>query len=389
MDASATPSLTDAERRRGLVAAIASIAVFGAAIGHSQPFFAVRLEGYGASNSLIGLNAATTAVASLIVSPFLPELMTRFGIRKVMAGAFAVIFLGYACAFFAGPNYTMWFAARAFLGFGGAALFIASEVWINMAAPPDRRGSVIGVYATALAAGFAAGPLALEVTGYDGFAPFVAGFCFLIAAAPPILFAAAPPFESNAGGRSLAGIAALAPAVFVAVLIFAAAEAVMMGLAPVYGIRLGFGEETAGRIVIAYALGPVLFQILIGRAIDRFSPIAIFLVCAVIGFAGALAMPFAANNVLNLYALLIIWGGAIVGLNTCSLTFIGARFTGRELAAANAGLALFYNIGALIGPAATGPAMDIFGPDALAWTLAAFFAVLLALIWVRRRAQTP
>ncbi|MEL7487746.1 MAG: MFS transporter, partial [Pseudomonadota bacterium] len=110
---------------------------------------------------------------------------------------------------------------------------------------------------------------------------------------------------------------------------------------------------------------------------------------AVAGLAGALLMPLAAQETWTLYALLIVWGGAIVGLNTCSLTLIGARFSGRELAAANAGLAFAYNAGALAGPASAGPMMDLFGPDALAFTLAAFFAALLALLMARRTAETP
>ncbi|MEO0878297.1 MAG: MFS transporter, partial [Pseudomonadota bacterium] len=382
------PPMTQ-EQRHGLIAAIASIAIFGASLGHSLPFFAVLLERQGASNSFIGLNTATTPLFSLLVTPFLPAWIARYGIRKVMAGAFAVIYLGYAIAYVAGANLGLWFLVRICFGLGGAALFVASEVWINLAAPSARRGAILGLYTTALAAGFAAGPIALEITGYDGRPPFMAGIAFLALAAPPVLLARAPRFAPDAAHASLLKMARLAPSVFIAVAIFAAAEGVMMGLAPIYGIRLGMAEETAGRIVLAYALGPVAFQYLIGRAIDRFRPMPIFFTCAALGMAGAFFLPVAASAPLSLYLLLIFWGGAIVGLNTCGLAFIGARFKDRELAAANAGMAFAYAAGALVGPAVTGPMMDAFGPDALAYTLGAFFIVLLIALFLRRNAATP
>ncbi len=389
MESAVDQALSEKDRRRGLIAAIASIAIFGASLGHSLPFFAVLLEGYGASNSFIGLNTAATAFFALLITPFLPKLIGRFGIRPLMVAAFAVIYLGYATAFLAKDTLWLWFVVRLCFGLGGVALFVASEVWINLVAPPEKRGSVIGIYATALAAGFAAGPIALEVTGYAGVAPFLAGVAFLLAAAPPILMAPAPPFDPNEQSASLTAMARLAPAIFVAVGIFAAAEGVMMGLAPVYGIRLGMAQETAGRIVFAYALGPIAFQYLIGRAIDQFRPMTIFFVCASVGVAGAFALPLAAQSEVSLYTLLVFWGGAIVGLNTCALTFIGARFKGQELAAANAGMAFAYQAGALIGPAATGPMMDLYGPNALAYTLGGFFIALLAFLLRRRHAETP
>lgn len=386
---SVTKSAMTGAQRQSLIAAIASIAIFGASLGHSLPFFAVLLERQGASNSFIGFNTATTPLFSLLITPFLPNLIARFGIRKIMAAAFGVLYLGYAIAYAAGGALWIWFLVRICFGLSGAALFVASEVWINLSAPPQRRGVILGIYTTALAAGFAAGPIALELTGYDGRAPYLAGIGFLLAAAPPVLLARAPQFAADAAHASLLKMARLAPSVFIAVAIFAAAEGVMMGLAPVYGIRLGMPEETAGRIVLAYALGPVAFQYLIGRAIDQFQPMPIFLTCASLGCLGAFLLPAAAQDPVSLYMLLVFWGGAIVGLNTCGLAFIGARFTDRELAAANAGMAFAYAAGALVGPAVTGPMMDAFGPDALAYTLGAFFVILLIVLVQRRKAATP
>uniref|UniRef100_UPI0013D393F4 MFS transporter n=1 Tax=Klebsiella pneumoniae TaxID=573 RepID=UPI0013D393F4 len=51
-----------------------------------------------------------------------------------------------------------WFPLRFVFGASLAVLFVLSEYWINAVAPEARRGLVLGIYATALSLGFAAGP---------------------------------------------------------------------------------------------------------------------------------------------------------------------------------------------------------------------------------------
>ncbi|MBB5518876.1 MFS transporter [Amphiplicatus metriothermophilus] len=377
---SAPLDLTPAERRRGLVAAIVGVSVFAACLGHSLPFFAVRLASLGASNSFIGVNVALSALAGLALTPFLPAVIGRYGIRRVLAAAFAVIFAGYAAAFLSGERLYLWHVARLLIGAGSTAFFVASEIWINLAVSPERRGAVVGLYATALAGGFAAGPLALELTGYDGASPFIAGAAFLVLAAPPILTARPPAFSPREKTVSVAVVTRRAPIIFLAMAVFSLGEAALLSLAPVYGLRIGLGEVAAGRIVLAYSLGPVAFQYLLGLAADRYSPRIVLAACAAAGLAGAALLPAAVRNELALYPLLFVWGGAIVGVATCVLAYVGGRFAGKELAAANSGIALAYNAGALAGPALGGAIMDLAGPDALPAALAGAFALLLMLL---------
>ncbi len=53
------------------------------------------------------------------------------------------------------------------------ALFVLSEFWITALAPPERRGLVMGVYATVLALGFATGPAVLAGVGTSGWPPYL------------------------------------------------------------------------------------------------------------------------------------------------------------------------------------------------------------------------
>ncbi len=87
----------------------------------------------------------------------------------VLVSAVSGIGFYYAQAFW------MWFPLR--IAFHGATttLFILSEFWINVAAPPRKRGLVLGIYATVLSVGFAAGAAIFSKTGSEGILPFAIG----------------------------------------------------------------------------------------------------------------------------------------------------------------------------------------------------------------------
>ncbi|TJV07968.1 MAG: MFS transporter, partial [Mesorhizobium sp.] len=121
-----------------MTAAISSISVVGIAIGLGMPLLSVILESRGHSASMIGLNTAVAGLAQTML------LMIAVG---------ALAFVGFHFA----PAFWMWFPLRVALHISLTVLFILSEFWISTSAPPHRRGLVLGIYATVLSLGFAAG----------------------------------------------------------------------------------------------------------------------------------------------------------------------------------------------------------------------------------------
>src|SRR5712671_1402130 len=122
-----------------MVAAISSISVVGIAIGLGMPLLSVILETRGHSASMIGLNTAVAGLASIAGAPLATPLAMPL---------------------------------RVLLHIALTVLFILSEFWISTSAPPHRRGLVLGIYATVLSLGFAAGPWLFSHLGSTGFLPF-------------------------------------------------------------------------------------------------------------------------------------------------------------------------------------------------------------------------
>jgi len=371
-------------------AAIASISAVGIALGLGLPLLSVILEQRGISASLIGANTAVAGIASLLAAPLITPIARRLGVRLSMLIAIALSGVSALGFYFLTPFWT-WFPLRLVFHFAITALFVLSEFWITAAAPPGKRGFVLGIYATVLSLGFAAGPFIFSQVGSTGILPFAIGAGVIFASAIPLFFAwnRQPALGERQRGSFWRFIFAV-PTATGAVLIFGAVESGGFALFPIYGERLGFSESSAALLLTAIGLGNVLMQIPIGlvsdRVRDRRSLLSLF---ALIGLVGTLSLPLVAQDWMLMATLLFLWGGVVAGLYTVGLAHLGSKLAGSELASANAAFIFCYSAGMLVGPQAIGSSMDLFGANGFAWALALFFGLYLVLTlgrmaWARR-----
>ncbi|MEX0840601.1 MAG: MFS transporter, partial [Parvibaculum sp.] len=121
--------LTPAERRRSLVAVIACISVVGMGLGVSIPLLALLMERQGVPASIIGLNTAMSALATFMLTPFIPALL-----RRVPAITFLLVCILVSAvampAYYIFPNVWLWFPIRFANGLALTGLFVVSEFWI-------------------------------------------------------------------------------------------------------------------------------------------------------------------------------------------------------------------------------------------------------------------
>ncbi|RUU43585.1 MFS transporter, partial [Mesorhizobium sp. M2C.T.Ca.TU.002.02.1.1] len=120
--------------------------------------------------------------------PLATPLAMRLGVAWTMLLMIAIGALAFVGFHFA-PDFWMWFPLRVALHISLTVLFILSEFWISTSAPPSRRGLVLGIYATVLSLGFAAGPWLFAHLGSSGFLPFGVTIGLVTLAAIPVLAA--------------------------------------------------------------------------------------------------------------------------------------------------------------------------------------------------------
>lgn len=359
-----------------LAAAISAITAVGIAIGLGLPLLSIILEKRGISSTLIGLNSAMAGIAAMIAAPMTTWFAHRFGVATTMLWA-VVIATASGMGFYYAENFWYWFPLRLFFHGAITTLFVLSEFWINAAAPPSRRGLVLGIYATVLSIGFAMGPLIFSLTGSEGIVPFlIAGGAILCAAIPIFLARNESPDLGEGSEHHFLRYILLVPTATVAAFVFGAVEAGGLSLFPIYATREGFTETQAALLLTVMGVGNMVFQIPLGMISDRMHDRRPLLAAmAVVGLIGALCLPLLSVSWVLMAITLLFWGGSVSGLYTIGLTHLGSRLKGSDLANANAAFVFCYAMGTVGGPQGIGAAMDVSGNHGFAWTIAGFFAL--------------
>ena len=377
--------LDSSERRWGLLAAIASVTVFGLSIGEGAPLLSLLLESRGTDATVIGLNAGAAFIGVIIGPLFTPRLVRRFGIRDLLLLCFALnVAVTLSLKLF--DSLTAWFALRILLGLIGSSIFTASEAWINLLAGDAGRGRILGLYAAALSAGFGLGPLILSYTGIQGWPPFVANAVITAAAALPLLGVGR---HANDLGRerSVSPLTMFlrAPFLLVTVATFGLYETALLNLLPIWGVRLGMTAASAAAALSAVYFGSIAMQVPIGWLADRSSRLWVLRLCGGVGLIGALAVLGLAPSAPLLLGLLFLWGGVVAGIYPVALSMAGDRFHGAEQVAVNAAIIIAYGLGSLAGPVLGGAAMDAWNPHGLIGLFVVLFAVFLLATFAGRR----
>ena len=375
---------------RGLIAAIAAVAVFAVTLGASYPLLAIILDRAGQSESYIGLSAAMVPLGILVSAPVIPWTASRVSSAWLASASacLTAILLGSLAVL---PDPDWWFPIRFMLGCAVNTLFVLSETWINQLATPHRRGRIMGVYATVISLGFAAGPVIVALTGTDGLAAFAIAAAGALAAAAMFSWTRhdLPQFHPTTEGN-LWTFARTAPVLLICAGTVALFDQTTLSLTPIYALRIGFDETAATIATGTLVAGNVVTQIPIGYLADIWPRRLLMALLASIVIVGCVVLPLTGGGIL-FWPVLFILGGAGYGIYTVTLAELGTRFSGAMLLAGNAAFSLMWGIGGTAGPAAAGTLMDQFGPAALPWMLAGLFVALVVMIGWRalQRAGAP
>src|SRR5690606_38239108 len=192
----------------------------------------------------------------------------------------------------------------------------------------------------------------------------------------------------SASGRGFLRFCRGQPAIAWGVALFAAFEAMVLTLLPVYLIREGFDQRTALLMASTVVVGDALLQLPIGLLADRVSRATLFRACGVVLLASSLAIPALLHTPL-IWPLLVLFGASAGGLYTLSLILVGQFYRDDALVRANAHIALLWGVGCLLGPLSTGAASQWLSGHALPLLMAAGAALFVWLAWRRAAFQAP
>jgi len=265
---------------------------FYAAIAPLLPDYVAE---FGLSKAEAGILAAAYAAGTLLASLPAGLVATRVGPRRTVISGLLLLG-GSSVVFGFGGEIALLDAARFAQGIAGALIWSGALTWLITAAPPERRGSVIGTALGTAIAGALVGPVIGAIAakvGTEAVFGAVLAIAIALAAVAARLPEAGPPerqplreVAATIGTRPI-----LTATAFVAIpsLMFGATEV----LVPLRISELGGGYVAiAGGFIAGAALEAVLAPVA-GRYSDRFGRRGPFVigtaVCAfaMVGIAGA------------------------------------------------------------------------------------------------------
>ena len=375
------------QRAVNLVALLVCVYTFGVAYAGILPWITLKLEGREVAPVPIGVVSAANAIGVMVMAPFAGRIVRRMGMANGLLywGLMSVVMLGLLPVF---ESVTGWIVLRFVGGLAGAVPWIVTETWINMIAGEQSRARVIALYAIALAAGFATGPVVLTLTGTQGLLP-VATFLFIsLVALVPIVFIRrnAPELGADEGGDIWGAITAM-PTVMLAVFVAGAVDASFFSFLPIWGTRAGFEPAHAVTLLSIFVAGNIVLQFPIGWLADRIGPRKTMALSGLVCLAAPfLALPVVASHAW-LAGVLFIWGGAAWSLYALALVEIGHRLTGTALATANGAIVLVYTLSNIAAPPVSGAAMQLWDPHGFLFISSIASVILLAVLTFRSLAM--
>ena len=380
--------MTLRERRLSLAAIVSTMAVTSLIYGFSYPLLALSLEQRGVDDTLIGLNTAIQGLAVFVAAPMAPRMISQFGAARVMLTSLVlclVLFLSLAVF----QNVNAWFVIRFLLGVANGLLWITGETWVNAFAKDQTRGRLIGLYSTALAAGYTLGPLVLAQIGSTGWPPFLLGAVMIAVSGTPLLFVGSlVPAIAKRSSLRLYAFLWLAPAAMAVNFTAAAADSALLTFLPIYGMDRGLGESAALYLIMALGIGGIACQLPLGWLADHLERRLLLTLCVAVAATAGLAMPMLTGLTPWNWLLMFVLGGLLGGLYTLGLVILGEQFSSTELAGATAVFSSMWGIGSVAGPPVAGGLMELLPPHGLPVSLVLMFLACLPfplLLYWRRK----
>jgi MFS family permease len=367
---------------------IASAQVAQGILGPLIPLLLVEQQ---VATSSIGMVASAHSAGFLLGSIFCQRIIPRLGHGRAFV-VFAVLAADAILLMALWQSALGWAVLRAAQGAAYAGLCIIAESWLNARSDNASRGRVFALYMIASWGGGMLGPVVLSLVPPSVLLIVGAGMAYATALLPVALVQPASP-PSNAHARmGLLALLRVSPVGLACGLSAGLANSSFHALTPVYLQNLGHSAASVGLFAVGANLAGLLIQMPAGVLSDRIGrrPVALMSLLS----AGAMAVGFLLAGAAPLPVLLVL-GAALSGL-AAPLYGLGAGLTndrldsGDAVAAASA-LLIAWSVGATIGPAVAGVAMEWFGPPGLFLYLAAIFAgMALFTAWrMMLRAEPP
>lgn len=353
----------------------------------------VMMQSKGISSSIIGLHATGMYIGILAIAFFVEGLIFKFGYkRNLLFGISLVIISIILIPIF--QEMIFWFILRVIIGLGVILLQISGQSWMTDITPKKNRGFIISIFGACFGAGFAIGPLMINVLQYNEFLPFIIStILYSVAFIGISFFKNKYPNESISNGVSQRSSERFIKALkyswvaFLCPLLYGVLEATLNGVFPAYGMQIGYSPKIVSLLISSFAIGSILFQVPIGKLSDIIGRYQILLILVTLGSICFLGLIFFEENIYFMFGLLTLAGVFVGTLYSLGVSFMADLLPNSLLPAGNIICSVFYSVGSIGGPLISGGLMDISKSISIFIVFLIALLILLASLIIHRNIQ--
>jgi len=336
-----------------------------------------------------GLVMAAYFVGFIIGTFVCPRLIRRIGhIRGFAALAAVASAVVLTHALWVEP--WIWAFARLLTGICMVGLYMVIESWLNALAPNHLRGRVFGLYMIITLMAMVVGQFVFASMDPWGFAPFVVVAMLLsLALVPVVTTRLAQPEPVSSPSLEVGQLFRISPLGSLGCLTAGLINGAFWGMGALLAQQLGYSRLGIALFMSAIIVGGAMLQWPVGRLSDRMDRRRVLAVVCFSGLLTGVALYLMPKTMtLYLAPLLFLYGGALFTVYSLSVAHTNDLVAPSQVLETTRGLLLLYGVGAAVGPALTGIAMQVLGPSAMLLYTSVFQLLLglfsLRMIIVRR-----
>ncbi|WGH77538.1 MFS transporter [Jannaschia ovalis] len=362
-------------------------------LGNGMHFTLIGLRG-----GIEGFSAAELAVVSsgyfvgfLSGAKLTPGLIQRVGHVRVFAALGSFMSAGLIAFPLLALPFT-WTLLRILIGFCMSGIYVTAESWLNAASTNETRGKVLSAYMIAQTLGIIGAQALLNLGDAAGAALFIGASILVSISFGPILLSVTPtPPAEITRAMPLRGLFRASPLGTVGIFLLGTIYATQTSMGAVFGTLIDLSAAEISLFIAMLFAGALVLQYPIGWLSDRIDRRQVICGVAALGALFCLAGWLGGAARWPLMGAAFLTGGMTTPLYALMLAYTNDALSTEEMPAASGGLVLSFGIGAILGPLATGWAMESAGPFSFWLVLGGTFAAiaLYALYRMTQRAVLP
>lgn len=347
------------------------------------PLLAIILEQNGVSSSVNGLHATGLYVGVLIASPFMEKPLQKLGYKPMILMGGILMFVALAL-FPIWQAIWFWFILRLLIGIGDQMVSFTAQTWITSTTPANKRGRTIALYGLFFSLGFAFGPLMTRLIHIHESLPFMIAAVLCMSVWGLVWFIKNQYVEEDGNiemvqvtstvqrfviTTKLAWIALLGP------LAYGIIEALLHGIFPIYGLRIGHDIETISLIIPFFSISTLITQIPLGALGDWIGRQKVLTIVTALGAIIFLVGAQFEQSIIVLILTFTFAGMLLGSLFSMGLSYMADLLPRQLLPAGNIMCGVTFSLGSIVGPYLGGLFIEL-APNL------SFFYIVVALLFI-------